>query len=378
MVTVRTVGIEEELLLMDPATGSISSRARQVIKEFREHGRGGRASVATDELDQEIFRHQLEVRTDPTIDLADAEAQVRDARRSAGEAAEAAGLTVVACGNAPRGTTGMRVSRDDRYQDMVDTFGEVTAYAGTCGMHVHVGVGSDEEGVGVIDRIAPWLPVLLAISANSPFDHARDTGYASWRSQLWQRWPSAGATAAFGSLEGYRAAARFLVDSGAARDPGMLYFDARLAVDHPTVEIRVSDVCTDSAIALLVASLGRGLVETAARQWADGGPLPGWRAEALRACHWRAARHGVADALVHPARRDVRPAREVLDALVEHVRPALADAGDLDRVDEGLGLVLAHGGASQQRAAYERTDGDDKVGGVVADLVARTRASWDR
>lgn len=291
-MTVRTVGIEEELLLVDPATGHISSRARQVIKEFREHGRGRQASVATDELDQELFRHQLEVRTDPTTDLGDALAQVLAARRSAGEAADAAGLAAVACGNSPRGIEGKRVSPNDRYLDMVETYGEIAGYAGTCGMHVHVGIESDEEGVGVVDLIAPWLPVLLAISANSPFHEERDTGYASWRSQLWQRWPSAGATEQFGSLEGYRDACRFLIESGAARDPEMLYFDARLSRAHPTVEIRVGDVSTDADTAILVAALGRGLVETAARAWADNEPLPRWRSEAMRACYWRAAKYG--------------------------------------------------------------------------------------
>ena len=112
---------------------------------------------------------------------------------------------------------------------MVDTFGEIGRGGGTCGMHVHVAIESDEEGVGVIDRIAPWLPVLLAVSANSPFVDGRDSGYASWRAQMWARWPSAGPTEPFGSAQAYHEASRFLLEAGAARDQGMLYFDARLS-----------------------------------------------------------------------------------------------------------------------------------------------------
>ncbi|MDQ4053706.1 MAG: glutamate--cysteine ligase [Actinomycetota bacterium] len=370
---VRTIGIEEELLLVDPDTGQMSPGARQVIKEFHEHGGRARPTVATDELDHELFRHQLEVRTDPTTDLDDAAAQVVDARRTAGEAADATGLAAIACGIVPRGETAVVVSPYDRYRDMVSVFGEVARQGGTCGMHVHVGIESDEEGVAVIDRIAPWLPVVLAISANSPFHDDRDTGYASWRSQVWTRWPTGGSTQRFGSVEAYRALCQFLLDSGAARDPGMLYFETRLSEANPTVEIRVSDMCTDPADALLIAAVARGLVETAARAWRAGDEPREWRTEELRACHWRAARYGVADALVLPETRQLAGAREVLDALTAAIRPALEEAGDLEVVTEGLRRVLSHSGARAQRAAYERT-GD--VRGVVDDLIDRTRASW--
>ena len=217
--------------------------------------------------------------------------------------------------------------------------------------------------------------MLVAIAANSPFNDGADTGYASWRNESWARWPSAGPTEQFGSLAGYRDACRFLMESGAALDEGMLYLPARLSPNNPTVEVRVADVCTDPEDALLVAALVRGLVER--RPWvdADAGREPDrWRAEALRACHWRAARYGVSDTLVHPLRREPAPAREVLDALADHVAEAVADAGDADLVAEGLDRVSARSGASRQRAAYERT-GD--VEGVVDDLIERTRASWE-
>ncbi len=375
MDDVRTIGVEEELLLVDPETREMSSRAREVIKQFREHGRGGEPSAASDVLDEELFRHQLEIRTDPVVDLDGADAQIRAARRTAGEAAESLGLATIACGIVPRSLGEVRVSPNDRYRDMVDTYGEVARHGGTCGMHVHVAIESAEVGVAVLDRIAPWLPVLVAISANSPFHDDRDTGYASWRAQVWQRWPSAGPSEAFGSVAGYRDACQFLIDSGAARDPGMLYFDARLAEDHPTVEIRVADVCTDVDDAVLVAALVRGLVEVAARDAAAGGEAPAWRAGALRACTWRAAKYGLSAGLLHPVDRQVRPAREVLGALLDHVHHALDHSGDLERGRRGVERVLGASGASLQRATYER---HGSAAAVVDDLLERTRRSWDR
>ena len=371
---VRTVGVEEELLLIDPETREIGSRSPQVLKEFREHGAGREPTVADDDLDRELFRHQVEIRTEPETELDETRRQILASRRYAGESAKAAGLTIAASGIAPGSGLPLEVSDDERYRRMAATFGRIASYGGTCGMHVHVAVGSDEEGVAVIDRIGRWLPVLVAIAANSPFYAGEDTGYASWRSESWSRWPSAGVTEQFGSLQGYRDACRFLMTSGAALDDGMLYLAARLSPNNPTVEVRVCDVCTEPEDAILVAALTRGLVETAARQAEAGREPDRWRAEALRACHWRAARYGLSDALVHPVRRELAPAREVMEALAEHVHEALVGAGDADLVEEGFGRVTARTGASLQRAAYESTG---EISGVVDDLIERTRASWD-
>ena len=371
---VRTVGMEEELLLLDPGTRGVVPAAQRVLKEFREHGRGrGHALAATDALDQELFRHQLETRTDPSQDADDFHEQVVAARRTAGEAAEAVGLVLGACGIVPLHGDPSVVSPNDRYRDMVDTFGEIARTGGTCGMHVHVAIDSDEEGIAVLDRIAPWLPAILALSTNSPYVDGRDSGYASWRAQVWSRWPSAGPTEQFGSVAGYRAACQTMLASGAARDTGMLYFDARLSVGQPTVEVRVCDVCTDAAEAVAIAMLVRGLVETAARDHAAARPVPTWRAEELRVAHWRASRYGVAEQLVDPVARELRPARAVLGALVGVVEDALSEAGDLDRVSTAVERAVRANGAARQRAAFERTG---SLTGVVDDLVDRTEASW--
>jgi glutamate---cysteine ligase / carboxylate-amine ligase len=370
---VRTVGVEEELLLVDPVTRAVSARSVEVLKTNREHLNGREPHAASDELDQELFLHQIETRTDPTTDLDDVARQLVAARRTAGEAARKSGLSVIASGIVPIQGEEPQVSPNDRYRSMVEVFGETARTGSTCGTHVHVAIGSPEEGVGVIDRIVPWLPILVAIGANSPFAGGHDTHYASWRSQAWTRWPSAGATEAFETLEGYREASRMLLMTGAARDVGMLYFDARLSAQHPTVEIRVLDACTDHEDAVLAAALVRGLVVTAAQEWAEEQPLDRWRAEVLRASHWRAARMGLSNTLVHPGERDLRPARVVLDALVDHVREALEEAGDLERVMTGIDRVLRAGGATRQRAAYER---GGSLEAVVDDLCVRTEATW--
>jgi carboxylate-amine ligase len=125
---------------------------------------------------------------------------------------------------------------------------------------------------------------------------------------------------------------------------------------------------------VVIAVLVRALVETLADDWSASRPFEGWRSEALRAAHWRASRYGLSETLVHPSERKRRPASEVLEALLDRVRPALVEAGDLDRATAGFQHVLSHNGATRQRAAYERSG---SVEGVVEDLIRRTEASWD-
>lgn len=361
----RTVGVEEELLLVDPETRATTPRAEQVLRYAAEHD-----PDPADELDHELFAHQLETRTPPVTEAEDLRRHVDRLRRRVARASEAVGVRAAATGAVPLAAGAPRTTRTDRYLAMVAAYGEVARPGGTCGYHVHVRIGSDSEGVRVIDAITPWLPVILAISANSPYYHRRDTGYASWRSQAWAQWPSTGPTEAFGSADTYHDVSRRLIASGAAMDRGMLYYDARLSVHQPTVEVRISDVCTDPGDAVLIAVLVRALV----CQALDGTGLASgpWRSELLRAARWRAARYGLTDRLLDPVTGDLAPARDVLSRLVATVRDQLEGYGDAALVQAGVPRVLAEGGASRQRAAFERSGGS--IAAVVDDLVSRTNA----
>lgn len=368
---VRTVGIEEELLLVDPGSGELATVSARVMHRHRASGRDASEGPEGD-LDDELLQHMVETHTDPGTDLEQTGEQARAARRTAIAAAREAGVAVAAVGAAPLGPTLSRVTPDDRYHRIVEEFGDTGRAAGTLGMHVHVGCEDDAERVRVIDGLRPWLPVLVALAANSPYAGGRDTGYSSWRQQVWSRWPAAGQAEPFGSVEEYHRVTEALIASGAAMDAGMLYFDARLATDYPTVEVRVADVCTDVEDALLVAALSRALVETVAPDDAAVGAGRTWRSDLLRAAHWRAARDGLAGGLLHPVSGALVNASEAVLALVDRVAPALDEAGDRERVDAAvLRLASAGTGARRQRQAFERSG---QVQGVVADLVERTAA----
>ena len=362
MVGVRTVGVEEEMLLVDPQTGLVKPVSDRVVRADE------RGEDEPEELEQELFLQQIEVNSEPTTDLIELRAHLVAGRERAAQAADAAGAAILAAPTALFATTvGEVVTPKERYQRMLDLYGEVGRRAPVCGMHVHVGIDDDDEGVRVLDQIQPWLPVLVALSANSPFDHGVDTSYASWREQVWDAWPSTGPLEPFGDADGYHRAVQRLVGTGAVIDKAMVYFDARLAERYDTVEVRVADVCTDVDDAIVIAALTRALVETSAESTEEP-----WRVEMLRAGRWMARRYGVTGALLDPRTAEQRPAREVVELLLDHVAGALEAAGDDGVARDGVeGLLRDGGGAGRQRAVA----GDDlDLDAVAHDLLRRTRA----
>lgn len=356
----RTMGVEEELLLVDDGTGEPLSVAPAVLWRADSDGGG---------LEQELKQEQVETGTSPHTDLAALAKEVQETRRRADDAAQAAGARVAALPTSPLPVT-PRTSSDERYLRMGEHFGLTHAEQLVCGCHVHVSIESPEEGVGVLDRSRTWLPVLTALSANSPFWQGQDSGYASFRSQVWGRWPMAGPVEVLGSLAAYRALVDAMLATGVVLDEGMVYLDARLSRKYPTVELRVTDVCLLAEDAALLAGLARGLVQTAATSWRAGEAAPAVPASVLRLARWRASHSGLGHDLLDPLTMRPRPAAEVVEQLFAHVRDALADSGDEEHVRGLLDAVLARGnGATRQRQTYARS-GD--LAEVVRDVVALT------
>ncbi|MGY1772607.1 carboxylate-amine ligase [Blastococcus sp. SYSU D00813] len=370
----RTLGVEEELLVVDPSgvpvplgPEALEAAARwgeaetvgEHDRETRDHGGGGDdgGGDPVGHLVPELKAQQIELGTRVCTDLAEVTAELRHWRGRADAAARAVGARVAALASSP-----VRVepvtTPGERYADMTQTFGLTALEQLTCGCHVHVSVGDEEEGVAVLNRIRVWLPVLTALTSNSPYWLGRDSGYASFRSQSWNRWPSSGPTELFADAADYARVVAELVATRTIVDTGMVYFDARLSERWPTVEVRIADVALHVEDAVTHAGLVRGLVETAAREWRAGVPAPDVRSEVVRVAGWRAARSGLGGELVSPIDGRPAPAADVVAALLEHVRPALSDAGDEERVSAGVATILDRGTGAEQQRRVHRDSGD--------------------
>ena len=345
---VRLFGVEEELLLVHADTLDLLPAAERVVELAKLKAGDGH------QITRELKQEQIEVVSPPQSTLDGQLAAIRAGRSMAAEAAAEVGGRVVALPTAP-GPSTPRLVPTPRYRQIRDRFGITAAEQLTCGLHVHVEILSREEGVAVMDRIRGWLPVLLALSANSPFWGGRDTGYASYRYQLWNRWPTSGPTDVFGSVAAYDRLREELLATQVPLDAGMLYFDARLSERFPTIEVRVADVCLAAEHAAVIAALVRALVESASRGWRTGvepAPVSG---AVIRAWSFQASREGVENELIHPATGRLAPATDVLADFLDHVGPALAGYGEKDRVVSAVEEILRSGsGARHQRRAYAR------------------------
>ncbi|WP_411374128.1 glutamate--cysteine ligase [Arthrobacter sp. MPF02] len=366
----RSFGVEEEFLLVDAETGKHAAVGEELIAATSLKDAGGRATGPQgSSLTTEVQREQVEAVSAPFTCLTDLAAALKEGRAEADRQAGAFGARIAALGTSPLPALPHLVQKP-RYRAMEERFQLPLREHLMCGFHVHVGVNSPEEGVAVLDRIRIWLPILIALSANSPYWQGKDTGYASFRYQIWRRWPTAGPTVTFGSARSYHDLVEMLLSCNVLLDRGQIYFDARLSANHPTVEIRVPDVCTDPAHAVAIAGIVRALVETAARDWADGKPHPAVPAEMLRLASWRASRYGIGDELMHPELNRPRPAAECVQTLLAHTGDALTEAGDRTFVEDIVGQILDCGtGASRQRIIM---DGAGSFRKLILDAAKRT------
>ncbi|MGW0506867.1 carboxylate-amine ligase [Micromonospora sp. NPDC003241] len=358
-----TLGVEEEFLLLDPATGESLPVAEQV-----------RAALPADARRQsrQEFRHSMvEMVTPVCTELTELREHLLTLRRAAADAARAAGASLVALGATPVREEHRSVPEEPRYHAMSRRFGPVAHDPAVCGCHVHVGLPDRELAVQVGNHLRVWLPVVHATTVNSPLHDGSDTGHASWRSMQLERWPSLGPTPYFASAAEYDATVADLVEAGIMLDPAMVYWYARPSANYPTIEIRVGDVCPSVDDTVLHAALVRALVATMVDDIRHGTPAPRLRSCLVAAAHWRAAHHGLDGDLLDLRTTRSRPAWDLVGDLLTTVSPALAGHGDLDYVRRQLDRLRRTGtGAARQRHLLGDTGGD--IPALLHHLAAQT------
>ncbi len=360
-----TLGVEEEYQIIDPHSRRLRPRAVQVLPDA-EHALGENAQ-------HEFHASQIEMATPVCSTLAEVRAQVIRARRALLDAAARDGGRIGAAGTHPfSNSADQPVTPKPRYQDMAELYQQLAHELVIFGCHVHVGLPDPDAGLAVMNRARRWLAPLVALSANSPFWEGEDTGYASYRTELWVRWPMAGPPLPFASREEHDALVQALVATGSISDASKIYWDIRLPQKTPTVEFRVADVCLRVDEAVLLAGLVRALARTCYAQAQEDQPFEAARPELLRAAHWRAARYGLEGELVDIAAGRAVPAAELVQSLLAFVRPALEEAGDWDEVSALVGQTLQDGnGAMRQRAVFAKTNRMEAVVDYILEETAR-------
>jgi carboxylate-amine ligase len=354
-----TIGVEEEFHIVDLQTRRPVPRAAELL-----------ARVADDRTVPELQASMVETNSMVCTTLDEVRADLGGLRTRLVAAATSLGLGVVAAGSVPlMDLDELAPWPSERNDAMLAEYAVIAREQIICGVQTQVGIDDRDLAARALSAALVWAPIPLALTASSPYWMGVDTGYASFRTQVWGRWPSAGVPSIFTSAAHYDAVVSGLVDSGVILDRGMVYFDGRLSVRFPTVEFRVCDASPLIDDVILVTGLWRALALTCIEALDTSG-TPDVSRELVQAARWRAARSGLSGSLIAPTTGRAVPATDAVELMLDHVRPALEALGDWEQVRELATAALARGGSAQrQRAAAARTGG---LTGVVDALIEET------
>ncbi|RYO94062.1 hypothetical protein DL766_004117 [Monosporascus sp. MC13-8B] len=353
MPSALTLGVEEELHLVDLKTWRLWARAAQVLAQLPERN-----------FKAELQRTTVEINTDIVHTLGDLREELLNKRRQVIEAAASLGLGIAAVGIAPRSDfSDFELTANGRFARIQEQYRLLVDEQLICGLQIHAGVINRDLAVQISRRVDRDLPPLLAVSASSPYWNGDDTGYASMRSIIGARWPSSGSMGPVASAAEYDEMLADLVGSGVIGDKKMAYFDVRPSLSGPTVELRVCDGCPIIDDVVLIAGLFRAMVRAAEQDIKAGVSYEQWPVPLYRAAMWQAARGGLSgnllDATPHPKPRE---AALVIRDLVQRLRPQLKELGDWVEVLR-LSETAFHRGnsADRQRAAFAEHGNLDDV-----------------
>lgn len=362
---IPTIGVEEEYQLVDPATGELLPNCKAVMKTLRT---SGSSKTLDSEIQHELHLNQIEMASDVCGSLSEVRDTLIGTRRALIQAAKAND-----CELASAGTNPMPIPADktltpkDRYQSMTDRYQHIARELYIFGCHVHVAMEDRHLGLQVMNRCRRWLPLLQAITANSPYWDGADTGYASFRRELWAQWPMAGPPPHFEDLKDYQHCVEELTSVGAIQDESFIYWDIRLPTKVPTIEFRGADVMTRVDETVGYVGLVRAMVMTATKEVLQDAPLKVIRPSVLSYALWHSARFGMADQLIDVTTSEKVTASVLVDRVMNELNGSLDKTGERDPVDAFIQSVLTGGtGADRQRQA-------GRLAEVVRNVVAETK-----
>jgi carboxylate-amine ligase len=354
-----TLGIEEELMILDAETYELVNAIETLLEP-----------APAGEIKPELMESVLEVSTDPCANTAEAGDQLRALRAQVRETAARKNLTIGSAGTHPFAMwEDQRIVARPRYRDLVSALRFVARQELIFGMHVHVGVDDPEKAIHVTNGMRVHMPILLGLSANSPFWRADATGLASTRTPIFRAFPRVGIPPTYKDWADYEERIGFMVHTRVIEDYTYLWHDVRPHPDFGTVEIRVMDSQTRVEHTLGLAALVQGLVKELCEHFDSGKELSRYPFEMLDENKWLAARHGLEGELVDLPRWDRVPARELARRLLDRIREHSQDLGSANELEAVEDLLERGNGAARQVVVYEA---NHDLREVMAEIVAAT------
>ncbi len=326
--------------------------------------------AAAGEIKPELMESVLEVSTDPCANTQEAGEQLRALRRQVSVRAAAKGLAIGSAGTHPFAMwEDQRIVARPRYRDLISALRFVARQELIFGMHVHVAVDDPDKAIHVANGMRVHMPVLLGLSANSPFWRADSTGLASTRTPIFRAFPRVGIPPTYQNWDDYERRIEFMIKARVIEDYTYLWHDVRPHPKFGTVEIRVMDSQTHIEHTLALAALVQGLVRELSVHFDTGEPLSKYPFEMLDENKWLAARHGLDGEIVDLPSSDRVSTRALARRLVDRMRDHCQDLGSLNELEAVDDLIVRGNGASRQVVVYEA---NHDLREVVAEIVAAT------
>jgi carboxylate-amine ligase len=356
-----TIGIEEELMILDAQTLELVNAVESLLEP-----------APAGEIKPELMESVLEVSTDPCGGVTEAGEQLRALRRQVIATAEAKGYAIGSAGTHPFALwEDQRIVARPRYRDLISALRFVARQELIFGAHVHVGIDDPDKAIHVTNGMRVHVPVLLGLSANSPFWRADATGLASTRTPIFRAFPRVGIPPTYRSWDDFSQRIDFMTEAKVIADYTYLWHDVRPHPSFGTVEVRMMDAQTHVEHTLGLAALILGLVKELCEHFEAGRELSSYPFEMLDENKWLAARHGLEGELVDLPRADRVQTRALARRLLDRTREHCRDLGcerELEAVDD---LLERGNGAARQVVVYEA---NRDLREVAAEIVAATRA----
>ena len=358
-----TIGIEEELMIVDQETLDLTSSIDGLLETLEDVSKEG-------EVKSELMESVCEIATDPCSDTREAGLQLRTLRRLVQQAAGERGLAIGSSGTHPFAMwEDQRVVSQPRYRDLIADLQYVARREIIFGIHVHVGLDDPDKAVHVANGMRVHVPLLLALSVNSPFWRGRQTGLQSTRTPIFRAFPRVGIPPRYEDFADWSERIGFMVDSKVIRDYTHQWYDVRPHPNFGTVEIRAMDSQTRVEHTLGITALIQAMVKELAEHYEAGKELSRYPYEMLDENKWLAARHGLDGELVDLPERERIPAPDLARRVMERLRPHAEELGSTEDF-AALEDILENGtGAARQLKVY---DANHDFREVVREIVSAT------
>jgi carboxylate-amine ligase len=359
-----TLGIEEELMIVDAETLDLVNSIETLLEAVPD---------TVGDVKPELMESVLEIATTPTANTREAGIQLRDLRNVTQHVAAERGLTIGSAGTHPFAMwEDQRIVARTRYRDLVAALRFVARQELIFGVHVHVGIDDPDKAIHVANGMRVHIPLLLALSANSPFWRADATGLLSTRTPIFRAFPRVGIPPAYKDWEDYEKQVGFMIESRVIEDYTYLWYDVRPHPNFGTVEIRVADAQTRLEHTLGLAALIQAMVKEIAEHFEAGKRLGRYPHEMIDENKWLAARHGLEGNLVDLPKKERVPTAQLARRVLDRVREHAQDLGSADELD-GIEDILERGnGASRQIVVYEA---NNDLREVMSEIVEKTVSS---